>query len=202
MAIIFDPTNKRIVLDKVSVTATEIFSRWEDWAAMADNAKYGTVIRQVGGDDLGGGLSIPPYYFLQGAWRVRPMEADHDLTITGNLFVDGGGTPVVRTLGPYQVNVNYTVPVQAQGISTTGLTGPTAADIATAVRTELSPELGKIDAQVDGLTPNQLTMLIEMYELLGLDPSKPLTVTQTARSAGSISQIISSNDTQTVVSRV
>lgn len=169
---------------------------------MADNAKYGMVIRQVGGDDLGGGLSIPPYYFLQGAWRVRPMEADHDLTITGNLFVDGGGTPVVRTLGPYQVNVNYTVPVQAQGISTTGSTGPTAADIATAVRTELSPELGKIDAQVDGLTPNQLTMLIEMYELLGLDPSKPLTVTQTARSAGSISQIISSNDTQTVVSRV
>jgi hypothetical protein len=202
MSIIFDPTNKRIVLDKASVTATEIFSRWEDWAAMADNAKYGIVIRQVGGDDLGGGLSIPPYYFLQGAWRVRPMEADHDLTITGNLFVDGGGTPVVRTLGPYQVNVNYTVPVQAQGISTTGSSGPTAADIATAVRTELSPELGKIDAQVDGLTPNQLTMLIEMYELLGLDPSKPLTVTQTARSAGSISQIISSNDTQTVVSRV
>jgi hypothetical protein len=202
MSIIFDPTNKRIVLDKASVTATEIFSRWEDWAAMADNAKYGTVIRQVGGDDLGGGLSIPPYYFLQGEWRVRPMEADHDLTITGNLFVDGGGTPVVRTLGPYQVNVNYTVPVQAQGISTTGSTGPTAVDIATAVRTELSPELGKINAQVDGLTPNQLTMLIEMYELLGLDPSKPLTVTQTARSAGSISQIISSNDTQTVVSRV
>jgi hypothetical protein len=133
MAIIFDPVNSRIVLDKASVTATEIFSRWEDWAAMADNAKYGMVIRQVGGDDLGGGLSIPPYYFLQGAWRVRPMEADHDLMITGNLFVDGGGTPVVRTLGLYQVNVNYTVPVQAQGISTTGSTGPTAADIATAV---------------------------------------------------------------------
>jgi hypothetical protein len=133
MAIIFDPVNRRIVLDKASVTATEIFSRWEDWAAMADNAKYGMVIRQVGGDDLGGGLSIPPYYFLRGEWRVRPMEADHDLTITGNLFVDGGGTPVVRTLGPYQVNVNYTVPVQAQGISTTGSTGPTVADIATAV---------------------------------------------------------------------
>jgi hypothetical protein len=133
MTIIFDPTNRRIVLDKASVTATEIFSRWEDWAAVADNAKYGMVIRQVGGDDLGDGLSIPPYYFLQGGWRVRPMEADHDLTITGNLFVDGGGTPVVRTLGPYQVNVNYTVSVQAQGINTTGSTGPTVADIAAAV---------------------------------------------------------------------
>jgi hypothetical protein len=99
------------------------------------------VIRQVGSDDLGGGLSIPPYYFLQGAWRVRPMEIDHDLTITGNLFVEGGGTPVVRTIGPYQVNVNYTVPVQAQGISTSGSTGPTAAEIAAAVWAALSRTL-------------------------------------------------------------
>jgi hypothetical protein len=120
MAITFDAATKRIILDTASVSATEIFSRWEDWAATGDNLKYGMVIRQVGSDDLGSGLSIPPYYFLQGAWRIRPMESDHTLTITGNLFVEGGGVPVVRTLGPYQVNVNYTVPVQAQGISTAG----------------------------------------------------------------------------------
>ena len=119
MAITFDPTNKRIVIDSTTVTATEIFSRWEDWAAQGDNVKYGMVLRQVGSDDLGASLSIPPYFFLQGSWRVRPMEANHDLSITGNLFVEGGGTPVVRTLGNYQVNVKYTVPVQAQGISTT-----------------------------------------------------------------------------------
>jgi len=100
-----------------------------DWAAASDNAKYGAVFRQVGSDDLGGGLSIPPYYFLQGAWRVRPMELSHNLTITGNLFVEGGGVPVVATLGTYQVNVNYTVPVQAQGISTSGATAPTVAEI-------------------------------------------------------------------------
>lgn len=133
MAITFDPAAKRIILDSASVTATELYSRWVDWAAASDNMKYGMVIRQVGSDDLGGGLSIPPYYFLQGSWRVRPMEADHDLTITGNLFVEGGGTPVVRTLGAYQVNVNYTVPVQAQGISTSGSTGPTASEIAAAI---------------------------------------------------------------------
>jgi hypothetical protein len=133
VAITFDASNKRIILDSASVTATEIFSRWEDWAATSDNGKYGIVIRQVGSDDLGGGLSIPPYYFLQGTWRVRPMESNHDLTITGNLFVEGGGTPVVRTLGNYQVNVNYTVPVQAQGISTSGSTGPTAAEVAAEV---------------------------------------------------------------------
>jgi hypothetical protein len=51
------------------------------------------------------------------------MEANHDLVITGNLFVEGGGVPVVRTLGQFQVNVNYTVPVQAQAFIPTGSGG-------------------------------------------------------------------------------
>ena len=129
----FDPITKRIILDSSAITATELYSRSCDWLALSDNAKYGAIFRQVGSDDLGSGLSIPPFFFLQGAWRVRPMESSHNLTITGNLFVEGGGVPVVQTLGTYQVNVNYTVPVQAQGISTSCSTGPTAAEIADAV---------------------------------------------------------------------
>lgn len=148
MPITFDPSAKRIVLDSASVTAAEIFSRWEDWAALSDNLKYGMVLRQVGADDLGGGLSIPPYFFLQGDWRIRPMEADHDLTISGNLFADDGSVPVVRTLGAYQVNVKYVVPVQAQGISTSGSTGPTAAQIAAAVVMALNPSFAAIPASV------------------------------------------------------
>jgi hypothetical protein len=133
MAITFDAATQRIILDSASVTATEIYSRWVDWAATGDNAKYGMVIRQVGSDDLGGGLAIPPYYFLQGGWRVRPMEANHLLVLTGNLFVEGGGQPVVNTLGAYNVSVQYTVPVQAQAFSTSGSTGPTPAQVADAV---------------------------------------------------------------------
>lgn len=156
MAIVFDPAIKRIILDSASVSATELYSRSADWLALSDNAKYGAIFRQVGGDDLGGGLSIPPYLFLQGAWRVRPMESDHDLSITGNLFVEGGGTPVVRTEGPYQVNVKYTVPVQAQGISTSGSTGPSAADIAAAILsaaqvTPIYSDIRKVlGGQIDG----------------------------------------------------
>ena len=148
MPIVFDPSTKRVILDSASVTATELYSRSADWLALSDNAKYGAVFRQVGGDDLGSGLSIPPYFFLQGDWRVRPMEVNHNLTITGNLFVEGGGVPVVSTLGTYQVNVNYTVPVQAQGISTSGSTGPTAAEVADAVRAILFTELARIDVPV------------------------------------------------------
>ena len=133
MAITIDPASKRLILDSVSVTAQAIYVAWVDWMALSDNAKYLPAFRSAGGDDLGGGLLIPAYYFLLNGWRVRPMEANQNLTITGNLFVDGGGVPVVSTLGVFQVNVNYTVPVQAQGISTGGSAGPTAAEIAEAV---------------------------------------------------------------------
>ena len=131
MAITIDGASKRIILDSASVTAAQIWSAWVDWHV--SNMQWSLAFRQVGGDALGGGLFIPPYFFLQAGWKVRPMESNHNLTITGNLFVEGGGVPVVSTLGVYQVNVNYTVPVQAQGISTSGSTGPTAAEIAAAV---------------------------------------------------------------------
>lgn len=123
MAITFDPAAKRIVLDSAGVSAAEIWSRWADWVTVSDNGKYLPAMRQAGGDDLGGGLSIPPYIFLLNGWRVRPMESNHTLIITGNLFVDGGGVPVVQTLGSFNVSAQFTVPVQAQGISTSGGSG-------------------------------------------------------------------------------
>ncbi len=131
MAITFDGATKRIILDSASVTAAEIWSRWVDWHP--SNSQWPLAFSLVGGIPLGSGLFIPPYFFLLNGWRVRPMESSHNLTITGNLFVDGGGVPVVSTLGTYQVNVNYTVPVQAQGIATSGSTGPSANDIVIAI---------------------------------------------------------------------
>jgi len=142
--IAFDTARRHIVLDSASVTAATIWSRWADWHA--SNPQWPLAFRLAGGDDLGGGLSIPPYFFLQSGWRVRPMEANHSLTITGNLFVEGGGIPVVSTLGTYQVNVNYTVPVQAQGISTSGSTGPSASEIAEAVMVRLMATQIPVDA--------------------------------------------------------
>ena len=120
MAITIDPTNRRLILDTASTTAQEIYSSWAEWMLLSDNSKYPPAFNATGGDDLGGGLYIPPYYFLLNGWRVRPMESSHLLVITGNLFVEGGGQPVVQTLGSYNVSVQYTVPVQAQAFSVSG----------------------------------------------------------------------------------
>jgi hypothetical protein len=127
MAITFDGETKRITLDSSNVSAQKIWSDWVNWHQ--NNSEWPLAFRQVGGDSLGSGLYIPPYFFLLNNWRVRPMESSHDLVITGNLFVEGGGVPVVRTIGTYQVNTNYTVPVQAQGISTGGGSSLTAEQI-------------------------------------------------------------------------
>lgn len=146
MAITLDGATRRIILDSASVSAAQIWSAWVDWHEA--NQQWPLAFQLVGGNALGGGLFIPPYFFLMNGWRVRPMEASHNLSITGNLFVDGGGVPVVPTLGTFQVNVNYTVPVQAQGIATSGSTGPTASEIAAAVRADIAAELARIDANV------------------------------------------------------
>ena len=128
----FDGANKRIVLTTTTVSASEIWSRYMEWLSVdSDNAKWGLAMTQVGGDDLGGGLFIPIYVFLQNGWRVRPMESNHQLTITGNLFVAEGGSPLVNTLGNYNVIAQYTVPVQAQAMATSGGTGGLTSEQAT-----------------------------------------------------------------------
>lgn len=130
MAIAFDGATRRIVLDGASVSAEAIWSAWVKWLNDDPaNWKWPAAFNQVGGDDLGSGLYIPIYLFLKNGWRVRPMESNHLLVITGNLFVDGGGQPVVQTLGNYNVSVQYTVPVQAQAYASGGGGGSSAAQV-------------------------------------------------------------------------
>lgn len=120
----FDGATKRIILNSSSVTAEQIWSAYMDWLfADSQNARWGLAMTQIGGDDLGGGLFVPIYVFLQNGWRVRPMESNHHLTITGNLFVAEGGSPIVNTLGNFNVIAQFTVPVQAQAMSTSGGSG-------------------------------------------------------------------------------
>lgn len=152
MAILIDPATRRIVLDSANVTAQEIYRAWADWAALDDHLKFLPAFRSLGGDALGGGLFIPGYYFLLNGWRVRPMEASHELTITGNLFVEGGGVPVVPTLGIFQVTVNYTVPMQAQGVATSG-SALSAGEIAAAVLASLQSAILPVNVkQVNDVT--------------------------------------------------
>ena len=137
------------------MTASQIYSRWKEWVMADNNAKYLPAFRSIGGDSLGGALYVSLYLFLQNGWRIRPMEANHTLIIEGNISVDGGGDPVVQTLGTYNVLVQYTVPERAQAIATSGGGGASAGEIALAVRSELFAELEKIQ-QLTFTLPNKV----------------------------------------------
>lgn len=122
----FDPINKRIILDSSYVDTSELYSRWKEWVQTGDNLKYLPAFSSVGGDPLSADRSIPVYLFLENGWRIRPMESDHTLRIVGgSISVNGGGDPVVQTLGNYNVLVDREVPVSAIGVNSGGGSGLT-----------------------------------------------------------------------------
>lgn len=129
MAITFDASTKIIQLDSATVSAATIWSRWVDWFSTSDNSKYLPAMEVIGGNQVEGSIYIPSYFYLLDGWRIRPMESNHNLEITGNIIVQGGGNPIVNTVGTYQVNVRFTVPVAAQVIGNI----PTASQNAAAV---------------------------------------------------------------------
>jgi hypothetical protein len=170
MGYIFNGISKTITLTPgtTSVSVRDLWSRWVDWFLTDDNSKFLPAFKNVGGDDidLTQGTKIPIYSFLENGWKIKPQEANHTLTIgDGILLVSGGGDPFVNTIGSFVVRVNYQQPVQAITVSTGGGSG--------------------------GLSPQEQTMLLELYRIHGLELGTPVTVTQTSRQAGTINQTIS-----------
>jgi len=106
----FDGPSK-LFIAKPGVTSVDVqvdlYSDWKEEILLADNLKWLEAIRCIGGDPIGGGISAGATYFLRNGWKIRPQEADHQLTITGNLFLDEGETGglLVPTLGDFTVMV-------------------------------------------------------------------------------------------------
>ena len=80
---------------------------------------------------------------------------------------------------------------------------PAAVVTAKAVRAELSPELIHLVSLQNGLTAGQSTMLLELYRLMGLDPTRPLYVDRGSRTVlPEIVQTLDDNTTRTIVTRI
>ena len=131
----FDGPNKLVILSSTSLVLATLWSDYKAWLR-AGNAGYALAMDTEGGRpiDPAAGTLTPLVVFLRNGWKIRPMEADHTVTVTGGTLVDeSGGDPFISTLGGYTVRIRYQQPVQAIGYSTTGTTGPSAGDIAAAV---------------------------------------------------------------------
>jgi hypothetical protein len=151
--ITFDPTTNRIVLDSAYASASDVYSQWKRWVATNDNLKYLPAFRSVGGDPLSADTSVPVYLFLMNGWKIRPMEANHTLHITGGqISCDDGSDPVVPTLGNYNVLVDREVPVAAIGVVSGGSSSVDPNAIAAAVVAALNQQTVNANVkQVNGI---------------------------------------------------
>jgi hypothetical protein len=151
MAITFDAANKVIMLDSYNVSEKQIWSAYVDWSVLSDNLKYGVGLTQIGGF-----APVALYIFLQLGWKVRPKEADGITTITGNLLVQGGGSPIAATIGSFNVLVNMETPVLSTAIEVA----------APALTSEQSAQITAIEAAAN-----------DIRDFKGLTLGKPATFT-------------------------
>lgn len=218
MTYTFDGANKLVILDAgtTALSVKDLYSRWKDWVMTGDNSKYVYAFSSIGGDPIGSGLYVAPYIFLNttDGWMIRPQELDHEVRITGNLYsLDPNLTMFTPTLGDFVVTIIIERSSAAIAVTVGGVDQATvqAALTAQGYTTARAPKIDNLDATVSsrtsqGLTDNQATMLLELYNIMGLDPTKPLIVSTTQRrvSDGSdIEQTISTAGDGTVtVTRV
>lgn len=152
----FDGPNKLVILSSTTLSLIGLWGAYKAWIR-AGNAQYAIGYETEGGRpiDPSAGTLSPLVVFQRNGWKVRPMEADHTLTVTDGTFVDeGSGDPFVSTIGDFTVRIRYQQPVQAIGYSTTGGTSaPSAADIAAEVITAI--RAANPPVPVDALTLRQ-----------------------------------------------
>ncbi len=118
-----------------SVTAVELYSKWKDWVHAGNPQYVPAFAESVGGNDLGGGVGLGQYVFLQNSdgWRITGSNYDYEVRIVGDLyFSDPDGAVFIPVSGrsvifSIQRSVGSTIVVSGGG------GGASASDVAEAV---------------------------------------------------------------------
>jgi hypothetical protein len=152
----FDPVTKLITLteapdgnNRVTVDAkADLYSdAKEDWLNDLNLNKYRFPFTTIGGNDLGGGIFAGAYYFLDNSagWRIKPYEADHYLTIVGNLYgLDSLLPIVIPTTGDFSVVVQFERSSLTQQLATGSGLSPAQDALLTQIGTDTADIPGSV----------------------------------------------------------
>lgn len=171
--------------------------------------KWALFMSASGNVSKGGGKFTERYVTLLNGTRIVPFDTDHELTITGTVITDDG-TEGIAAFDRSSLNlstvvdINYVPPqVEVITVSTTGVDAPTASEVASAVwSNQIALDLVNSVGQLSTINQSQSDMILEIYRLYGLDPTRPLIVTNVARTAGAeIQQIINAGTASTTITR-
>lgn len=134
--------------------------------------------------------------------RIRELSTGFSLDWNDNTFKNSGWTTLATSmveigapyLGLYEKTVNLgTLTGNYQIFTDSGAYHST---------TQIVLDQGALSTLQGSLSSAQANMLLELYDLMGLDPTKPLLVTKTSRVVGDINQQIASTNDITVVTRI
>lgn len=117
MAYTFSGSARRITLPAQSrIDAADLYSRWKEWVATGDNAKFPPAFNVVGGDPISADTSLAVNIFIRNdlGWRLAPPEADIDIVISGNIYPTTASSPWrASPTGAYQTSINTETSVNA-----------------------------------------------------------------------------------------
>lgn len=170
MAISFDGAEQTITLSSGTTTldAQDAYSRWKDWVLTGDGAPWAHAFESIGGEEIGGSVLTGDYYFLQDGWTVVPQDADHVLTVTGNLYPATPGANMFAMPAGRQIQIQMSRSSLTQTVAVgSGVLPSDVTDIATATRDAILTDATRfaganIDAAVSsagGLTVGQAAQL-------------------------------------------
>ncbi len=115
---------------------TNFYSAWKEWVAQSDNAKYPPAFDTTGGDAVGGGQEIAPYFFCRNdlGWRIKMPQQDGEIVVTGNLFPRDPNLPLFEQTAGFDSFLRLEVSTRAVAVNTgSGVLPQDIIDIATAV---------------------------------------------------------------------
>jgi len=146
-----DTANRYIIIDPDVTTLdikADIYKGLKTWYSILDNSRYAFPIRTIGGDPTPGDKFAGDIYFMINGYRIV-YDPTH-VKVTGVIYSDDYDTAWLyflnTTLPVYPAEAsNLVLAVQP---SLSGLLIPSAGDNATAVRTELTPELTLVDTSI------------------------------------------------------
>ena len=147
----FDGAAKLIIID-FGITEIDVerdlYSAWKRWVVLGDNAKWPVAMRTVGGDPLSETKALGATFFLLNGWRIRPHEADHWLTVSGNLYTDpAGSSPFVPVVGLYTVTISMVVS-NLSDTEQTGISGLTTEESAALIEAKSAAETASSAAEL------------------------------------------------------
>lgn len=161
MGVTFNGTSKLIICSagttRINVKS-DVYSTWKEWLVIGNNSKYLPALSAIGGDPITDVQYLGSTFFLENGWKIRPCESSHTLTVEGNLYTRDGSSPIVSTLGNYNVMVNMSRSNLIDTVSTSGGsgTGITTSDIEDIVQAVWAKT-------ISGVT---VTSMIEQLEIL------------------------------------